>query len=178
MAQLFSTLSYQLANNGNPADALLLARSAVKGVKEATPLVETLLLERVAWASAKAQDGESALRALDAVDDAYERRSPGIPESEWVYWLNRAEIDVMAGRVLIELREPGKAEPLLSGAVADYPEEHSREVALYLTWLAESYERAGALDAARQTLGRVREFASRMPSARTDDRVRHVEALV
>ncbi len=178
VAQLFSTLSYQLANNGNPADALLLARSAVKGAEQATPVVRALLLERVAWASAKARDRESALQALDAVDDSYESRSAGIPEPEWVYWLNRAEIDVMAGRCLIEISEPARAEPLLTAAVATYPREHSREVALYLTWLAESYARTGDLDAARQTLSRVRDYASRMPSTRTDDRVRLVEALV
>jgi hypothetical protein len=52
-AQLFSTLSYQLANIGHSDDALLLARTAVKGAAEATPLVRALLLERVArtWQS-------------------------------------------------------------------------------------------------------------------------------
>jgi hypothetical protein len=178
VAQLFSTLSYQVANHGDPRDALLLARTAVKGAAGASPLVRALLLERMAWASAKARDPESAFRALDAVDEAYERRSPDVPEPEWVYWLNRAEIDVMAGRVLIELNEPDRAEPLLSTAVAGYPQEHSREVALYLTWLAESYARTGDVDAARQTLGRVRDYASRMPSARTDDRLKTVAALV
>lgn len=41
-------------------------------------------------------------RALDAVDDAYDQRSPDICEPEWVYWLNRTEIDVMAARCHIE----------------------------------------------------------------------------
>lgn len=177
-AQLFSTLSYQIANVGNPRDAALLARTAVKGAHGATPVVRALLLERVAWASAKAGDVEGTRRALDQVDDAYENRSPGIEEPEWVYWLNRSEIDVMAGRCLIEIGDPGKAEPLLSKAVASYPVGHSREVALYLSWLAESYARTGNLDAARQTLSRVKDYASRMPSTRTDDRLRLVEALV
>jgi hypothetical protein len=46
--QLLSSLSYQMANIGNPADAALLARSAVKGARNATPIVRALLLERVA----------------------------------------------------------------------------------------------------------------------------------
>lgn len=177
-AQLFSTLSYQIANVGDPRDAALLARTAVKGAHGATPVVRALLLERVAWASAKSGDSEATRRTLDAVDDTYEQRSPGIEEPEWVYWLNRSEIDVMAGRCLIEIGDPGKAEPLLSKAVASYPVEHSREVALYLSWLAESYARTGNLDAARQTLSRVKDHASRMPSTRTDDRLRLVESLV
>jgi hypothetical protein len=81
----------------------------------------------------------------------------------------------MAGRCVIELGSPGRAEPLLSGAVATYPEEHPREVALYLSWLAESYARTGELDAARATLERAKGFASRMPSTRTDDRFKAVE---
>jgi transcriptional regulator with XRE-family HTH domain len=178
VAQLFSTLSYQIANVGNPVDALLLARTAVRGADGATPVVRALLVERVAWASAKSRDRESTIRALDAVDDAYENRSPDIPEPEWVYWLNRAEIDVMAGRCLIELSEPAKAEPLLAAAVATYPEEHAREVALYLSWLAEAYARTGDLDAARQTLSRMTDYAARMSSARTDERLRVVEALM
>ena len=79
---------------------------------------------------------------------------------------------------MIELGDPGKAAPLLSVAVAGYPEEHSREVALYLSWLAESYAQVGALDAARDTLSRARAFASRMPSARTDDRFSLLESLL
>jgi hypothetical protein len=84
----------------------------------------------------------------------------------------------MAGRCLVEIGEPDRAGPLLSAAVATYPREHSREVALYLSWLAESYARTGDIDAPRQTLSRIAEYASRMPSARTEDRVRLVEALV
>jgi hypothetical protein len=70
--QLLSSLSYQLANVGNPADAALLARSAVKGAGTATPVVRALLLERLAWASARARDGEAVRRALDEVDDSCE----------------------------------------------------------------------------------------------------------
>ncbi|WP_238412464.1 helix-turn-helix domain-containing protein [Saccharothrix deserti] len=177
-AQLFSSLSYQIANVADPRDALLLARTAVTGARRATPVVRTLLLERVAWASAKTKDRDGTLCALDAVDDTYEQRSTGIEEPEWVYWLNRAEIDVMAGRCMIQLGAPDKAEPLLSGAVATYPEGHSREVALYLSWLAESYARTGALDAATATLERARGYAARMPSTRTDDRFDAVEKLL
>lgn len=175
-AQLLSSLSYQIANVGNPADAALLARTAVQGAQEATPVVRTLFLERVAWASAKTGNAEATWRALDQVDDTYERR--GVCEPEWVYWLNRAEIDVMAGRCMIELGQPREAEPLLSAAIASYPHEHAREVALYRSWLAESYARAGDLDAAREALDSAKQYGSEMPSARSDTRFEAVERLL
>jgi hypothetical protein len=174
--QLLSSLSYQMANVGNPADAALLARSAVKGAANATPVARALLLERVAWASARAR--EAARRALDAVDDSYASRSPGIGEPEWVYWLDRHEIDVMAGRCMIELGDPVAAAPLLSNAINAYAPDHAREVALYRTWLAESYARAGVLDAARHVLGKARSAARTMTSARLDRRVDEVARLL
>ncbi len=175
-AQLLSSLSYQQANVGNPAEAALLARTAVMGAQEATPLVRALFLERVAWASAKTGDAEATWRTLDSVDAAYEGR--GADEPAWVYWLNRAEIDVMAGRCLIELGSPAQAEPLLSSAIANYPADHAREVALYSSWLAESHARTGDLDAAREALARARAYGSTMPSARTDARLDAVEHLL
>ncbi len=176
--QLLSSLSYQAANVADPADAALLARSAVTGAKAATPTVRALLLERVAWASARARDRDAARRALDAVDDAYSDRSPGIEEPEWVYWLDRKEIDVMAGRCLIELGDPMSAEPLLTTAIAGYTPEHAREIALYRTWLAESYARAGMLDAAQNTISRARTAANKVHSARLERRVLEIERLL
>lgn len=175
-AQLLSSLSYQIATIGDPRDAALIARTAAMGAHAATPAVRALLLERVAWASAKARDAEATWRALDEVDDAFEER--GVDEPEWVYWLNRCEIDVMAGRCMIELGRPGEAEPLLSAAIESYPPEHAREVALYLSWLAESHARAGDLDAARYALARAQSYAVSMPSARVDQRLQVVQQLL
>jgi transcriptional regulator with XRE-family HTH domain len=177
-AQLLSSLSYQTANVGNPMDAALLARSAAKGADHAPPVVRSLLLERVAWASARSRDVENARRALDAVDDSYDRRSPGTEEPEWVYWLDRSEIDVMRGRCLIELGQPASAEPLLTRAIDGYDLSHTREVALYRTWLAESYARAGLLDAGRSTIKLARKAARSVNSARLDRRILDVETLV
>jgi hypothetical protein len=176
--QLLSSLSYQIANVGDPADAALLARSAIKGASGATPVVRALLLERVAWASARARDQDGTRRALDAVYDSYEQRCAGVEEPEWVYWLDRKEIDVMAGRCLIELGDPLTAEPLLSGAIAAYKPEHAREVALYRTWLAESYAHAGVFDAARDTISRAQKTARGVNSARLDRRIGDVELLL
>jgi hypothetical protein len=60
-----------------------------------------------------------------------------------VYWLNRDEINVMAGRCYTELCQPKRAEPLLRDALDRYNEELVRETSLYSSWLAESYVHAG-----------------------------------
>jgi transcriptional regulator with XRE-family HTH domain len=176
-AQLLSSLSYQMANVGKPHDAALLARSAVKGSGDTSPLVRALLLERVAWASARSRDYSGARRALAAVDDAYEDRSSGVVEPEWVYWLDRSEIDVMAARCLIELGSPHTAAPLLARAIDSYDVNHAREVALYLSWLAEAYVRAGILDAAHDAFTRVRRIARGVNSARLDLRINQIKTL-
>jgi hypothetical protein len=179
VGQLLSSLSYQTANIGDPVDAALLARSAVKGTNgTTTPVVRALLLERLAWTLARTRDHDGTRRALDAADDAYDQRSEGTEEPEWVYWLDRKEIDVMAGRCLIELGDPMAAEPLLSGAIATYTPEHAREVALYQTWLAESYARASVFDAARDTISRARKTARGVHSTRLDLRIGTVENLL
>jgi transcriptional regulator with XRE-family HTH domain len=178
VGQLFSSLAYQMANVGDPADAQLLAKSAVTGAREASPVVRTLLLERLAWASARARDRDPARRALDEVDIAYDQRTVDLPEPEWVYWMSRDEIDVMAGRCLIELGDPVAAAPLLAAAIDRYDHTHAREVALYRTWLAESCARAGELDAARATLTEAGADSSDVNSTRLARRMGEVELLV
>lgn len=76
------------------------------------PPTQAVLLERVAWAHARAGELTQTERALDAVDRAFERRRPE-EDPRWVYWLDRDDIDVMAGRCYTELRRHAEAEPLL-----------------------------------------------------------------
>jgi len=172
--QLLSSLSYQIANIGKPDDALLIARSAVTGAAHAPPVVRVLLLERLAWAAARVHDADATRRVLDAVDDTFDERRDTTVEPEWVYWLNRAEIDIMAARCLIELGMPAAAEPLLTRALGSYNPAHAREVALYQTWLAEGHARSGDLDAARAILDR----AAVADSVRVQRRVAAVTHLV
>jgi hypothetical protein len=129
----------------------------------------------MAWASARSRDDGGTRRALDAVDNAYEERSPGVVEPEWVYWLVRTEIDVMAGRCMIELGNPAAAEPLLTNAIMSYPTDHTREVALHLSWLAEAYARVDTFDAARDALDQASRTAREINSARLDLRIRPSE---
>ncbi|MEU2039347.1 helix-turn-helix domain-containing protein [Nocardia niwae] len=177
-AQLLSSLSYQIANIGNPSEATLLARTAVKGATGAPPLVRSLLTDRLAWAFARSRDHEGTERALDAVDESYDLRSSDIPEPEWVYWVDRTEIDVMAGRCFVELGEPAKASPLLSRAIGQLSADRVREVALYRTWLAESYLKKRELDAARATIRQAQTAAATAHSARLDRRIAEVRGML
>ena len=126
-ANIISTLSYQLANTGNPRQAALLARTAYAGARHsATATTKALLLERVAWADAKSGDLVSCERALGQVEENFDHAKPE-DDPDWVYWLNREEIDVMAGRCFTELKQPARAEPLLRTATSGYDNALVRE---------------------------------------------------
>jgi transcriptional regulator with XRE-family HTH domain len=177
-ANLLSSLSYQVANEGDARRAVMLARSACSGAaREATPLMRALLSERSAWAYARLPGGQGSgecERALGAADDAYADHGPGMAEPPSVYWLDRGEMDVMAGRCYTELFRPLKAEPLLVSVLARYDDAHAREKALYQTWLAETYLRARELDQAAAAATSALDLSLRVHSARSRSRVRHV----
>jgi tetratricopeptide (TPR) repeat protein len=177
-ANIISTLSYQLANTGNPRQAALLARTAYAGGRrDATATTRALLLERVAWADAKSGDLASCERTLGLVEENFSHANPE-NDPDWVYWVSREEVDVMAGRCYTELQRPAKAEPLLRDAISGYDDTHIRENALYLSWLAEDYILLGDIDAAVETSTRVLDLKSRADSARTDERLRHLAKLL
>ena len=177
-ANVISTLSYQLANTGNPRQAALLARTAYAGARHsASATTKALLLERVAWADAKSGDLVSCERALGQVENNFNHAKPE-DDPDWVYWLNREEIDVMAGRCFTELKQPARAEPLLRKATSGYDNALIRENSLYLSWLAEDYILLNEIDVSAEVATRVLELGSRANSARTDDRLRHLAALL
>jgi transcriptional regulator with XRE-family HTH domain len=177
-ANIISTLSYQLANTGNPRQAGLLARTAYAGTRhEASATTKALLLERVAWADAKSGDLASCERAMGLVEDNFSQAKPA-DDPDWVYWLSKEEIDVMAGRCFTELKQPARAEPLLRNATSGYDNTRIRENSLYLSWLAEDYILLNEIDRASEIATQVWELGSRADSERTDERVRHLARLL
>jgi tetratricopeptide (TPR) repeat protein len=177
-ANVLSTYSYQVANNANPNDAVVLARTAYRGgERNATPITRTLLLERVAWASAKTGDLRSCERALGEVEDIFSA-GPRDNDPDWVYWMNREEVDVMAGRCYTELGKPGKAVALLTDAIGNYDQTLIRENALYLSWLAEDFVQLHDLDQASDLGIHMAQLVSRTKSARAKNRLDHVAALL
>jgi transcriptional regulator with XRE-family HTH domain len=171
-ANLVSLLSYLYANADNPYEAVLLAHTAATGTARRGPATaRTLLAERVAWAHARAGELRQAERALGEADHAFEDRRPE-DEPSWAYWLDRDEIDVMAGRCYTELGQPHRAEPLLRSVLGRYDERRAREVALYVSWLAQGYVQAGELEEAARQAVRALLAAASMNTARGNERVR------
>ncbi|GLL07228.1 helix-turn-helix domain-containing protein [Dactylosporangium matsuzakiense] len=170
-ANNLSSLSYQVANVGDPQDAVLLARSAVCGANgQATATTRALLLERLAWAQAKAGDGNACDRTLVAVERELEHRQPD-DDPVWVYWLSDAEVEIMAGRCWTELQRPLRAVPILERATAGYGADIARETALYLTWLAEALVQAREVDQAADAALRALRLAMVARSVRATERV-------
>jgi transcriptional regulator with XRE-family HTH domain/tetratricopeptide (TPR) repeat protein len=170
-ANLVSTLAYQVANLGDPHEAVLLARSAASGARgRASATTRALLQERVAWAHARAGELRHTERALSAVEVDYEQRRPA-DDPEWVYWLDEDEITVMAGRCYVELGQPDRAIPLLTGVLERYDERQTRESALYTSWLAEAHVQAGDIEHAAGLAERTLDLSSSTSSSRGDDRV-------
>jgi hypothetical protein len=134
-------------------------------------------LERVSWADAKSGDLVRCERALGQVEDNYNHAKPD-DDPDWVYWLNREEIDVMARRCFTELKQPARAEPLLRSATSAYGNALIRENSLYLSWLAEDYILLNDIELAADVATRVLELGSRANSARTDERLRHLARLL
>jgi tetratricopeptide (TPR) repeat protein len=177
-ANLLSQLAYQVANVGDPREAVLLASTAYKGAEQtATPAARAMLLERVAWANAKFGDAQATKKTLDAVDDAF---ASSKPESEpaWTYWFDRKEIDIMAGRCLTQLKQPERAIELLTRAVNTYDSTRVRELALYLSWLAEAHVYADNIEEAATDASRALQLSARSTSARSAERVRVVRKLI
>jgi transcriptional regulator with XRE-family HTH domain len=176
-AYIISTFSYQLANTANPRQAALLARNSYAGVRRnATATTKALLLERAAWADARSGDLKSCERTLGMVEANFGNASDEDPD--WVYWLNREEVDVMAGRCYTELSQPAKAEPLLRSAMSGYDNSRIRENSLYLSWLAEDYILLGEIDSACSVATQILDLKSRANSARTEQRLRHLARLL
>jgi len=173
-ANIISTFSYQVANTGNPNEAVVLARTAYQGgQRDATPITRALLLERVAWSAARSGDLRDCERTLGRVDESFSAGSRD-DDPDWVYWLNREEIDVMAGRCYTELGKPDRAEPLLANAIARYDQALVRENSLYLSWLAEDYVQLGEIEQAADIAARMAALAARTNSARTDTRLHYI----
>jgi transcriptional regulator with XRE-family HTH domain len=177
-ANVISTFSYQLANTGNPRQAALLARTAYAGARHSTTATtKALLLERVAWADARSGDTASCERMLGLVETSFDQAKPG-DDPDWVYWLNREEVNVMAGRCYTELKRPDRAKPLLLDAISVYDDARIRENTLYLSWLAEDHILLGEIDAASAISTQILDLKSRANSARTDERLRHLARLL
>lgn len=139
----------------------------------ATPKVNALLLERKAWAHATAHEPQEVDRALSLAREALQVRDDR-PDPDWVFWVNEAEIDIMAGRCWTELRRPLRAVPVLERVLSGFDDTHARDKALYLTWLATSYLHAHEVEQAAATLAHAVDLAAGVSSVRPAIRIQAV----
>jgi tetratricopeptide (TPR) repeat protein len=173
VANLAGSLAYQHANTGREHEAFDLARTAQHEAETAHPLVQALALDRVAWAATKMGDAQTAIRALGDAHEAIARPALDNPP-DWAYWVSDDELGVMDARVYTELRRPLRAVPLLTKILDRYDATHTRELALYLSWLAVALTDANEPEEAAKTASRMLDLAQDFPSERTAERGRVV----
>lgn len=170
------SLAYQFSNTGRESEGLTLAQVALHDAgADAPPKARALYLDRVAWAQTKVggvDNGQAAMRALGEAGQALSEDSAGTESPAWLYWVDAGELRVMESRVFTELRRPLRAVPLLRDVLSEYDATHTREMALYLSWLAVALADANEPEESAEVAERVITLASDIPSERTAERVR------
>jgi DNA-binding XRE family transcriptional regulator len=169
-ATALSELSYLTASSDRPGESVDMARASLANAGSGVlPVVRVVLADRLAWACARTGDASGVDRAIGITEDAHDRRDDiAEEEPDTVYWINRDESAIMAGRCWAELRAPSRAVPILEHLTAPYDDTHAREMALYCGWLAGSYVDAGDVEAATASARRAVGLSHRTASPRTD----------
>ncbi|MGW3398748.1 helix-turn-helix domain-containing protein [Streptomyces hydrogenans] len=148
------------------------AEESCATITDSTPAtVRALLHERLAWACAVDQQPAGTERALQAARKALTEAPEGEPQPHWSAWVDHQELDIMTGRCWTELQRPLRAVPVLSSALAAFPDTHARDKALYLSWLAEAYVTAGEIEQAATTVSRALELSQDVASTRPRQRI-------
>lgn len=175
VGNLAGSLAYQYSNTGQEREGLLLSRAALEQAGEdAPPKARALYLDRVAWAHTKANEAQPAMRALGEASAALAEESEARESPQYLYWVEAGELQVMESRVYTELKRPLRAVPLLREVLARYDATHTRELALYLSWLAVALADANEPEEAAATAQRVITLSADVASERTAERVKVV----
>ncbi|GAA3723434.1 hypothetical protein GCM10022225_00360 [Plantactinospora mayteni] len=162
-------LAYQELALGQAATATI-AAAYDTAAESATPVVRALLHMRGAWVHAVNGHADDTERHLDlgtaCLTEHHDR-----PEPDWVYWVDRREADIMAGRCWAVLRRPMRAIPILEAALGCYEDTHAREKALYLSWLADAYLDANEVEQGCATAARAVRLSAGVGSTRPGQRI-------
>ncbi|MFI2351964.1 helix-turn-helix domain-containing protein [Streptomyces sp. NPDC019443] len=175
VGNLAGSLAYQYSNTGNVKEGLTLAQAALEAAGDDTPpRARALYLDRIAWAHTQANEAQPAIRALGEASAALANDSAVRESPQYLYWVDAGELQVMESRVYTELKKPLRAVPLLREVLARYDATHTRELALYLSWLAVALADANEPEEAAATAQRVISLSADVASERTAERVRVV----
>ncbi len=168
-----SLLSYQLIDRAESGvDA---AEQSATAAGQAAPGVRALMWERVAFAHAHAGDRRETEQALEEARRALDETGRE-PDPDWTAWADEQEFRLISGRCWAELREPGRAVPLLESVFAQLPAAQTRNLAVYSTHLAGAYLDGDQVELAAQVLVRALDLAADVASVRPARRVAEVAA--
>lgn len=166
-ANLVGSLAYHETNAGSRETGTVLASAALgEAGDDAPPRAKALFWDRLAWTYAKTDQTSSAIRALGEASEAL-ARGGSEDEPAYLYWVDESELRIMEARVYVELRRPLRAVPILTEVLGRYDSTHTRELALYLSWLAVALADANEPEEAAHTTRRMLELSANMPSERT-----------
>jgi len=98
----------------------------------------------------------------------------GEEEPDYLYWVDANELQFMEARAYTELRRLLRAVPLWTEVLGRYDATHTRELALYLSWLAVALADANEPEEAAHAARRVLDLEADVASDRTAQRVRGV----
>ncbi|MHA6620329.1 hypothetical protein [Pseudonocardia sp. DLS-67] len=142
--------AYQLIGLGQPARTVSEKSVHAADQPDVDPGVRALLYSRAAWTFALDGDANATARCLGQAEDALALADDRRPD--YAAWIDETELAIMTGRCWSELRRPLRAVPVLETALARYSDAHSRDKALYSSWLADSYIDAGEIEQATEVV--------------------------
>ncbi|MFF2023339.1 XRE family transcriptional regulator [Streptomyces sp. NPDC058171] len=167
-----NSLAFLTYNASDRRTAVAFAEDSCRAITDRTPSsVRALLFERLAWAYATSERPAGAESALAAARKALDDAQDGEPQPGWAAWVDNTELDIMTGRCWAELRRPLRAVPTLTTALARFPDDHARDKALYLSWLADSYLTAGEIEQAAATTKLALDLSTGSSSVRPRQRI-------
>lgn len=150
-AYAMSFLAVQHYTVGDPRDAVRLLTFAEESLAgQSTPRMRAMLAARKARALSKTGDRAGVTRALHHARDLLDR-GPHDDDPPVLYWVTRAEIEMIAGSSALDLGDPIAALHFFTAAAdADYPgdQQFPRSHAIYLARAAEAHLASHDLDAA------------------------------
>ncbi|NRQ33949.1 transcriptional regulator [Nonomuraea sp. NN258] len=136
---------------GDPRDAVALVEAARAQTKrKATPRFRAMLAARAARSYSKAGDRRACARALDDARDLLDA-GPHDDDPSYLYWVDRGEVEMIAGSSALELGDHREALRGFDAAIdANYAgdEQYPRTHAIYLARAADAHLALGDFDQA------------------------------
>jgi hypothetical protein len=175
-ANILGFMSIQAARSPKPADAVVLAESALKAERELTPAVAASLHGRLALGAARAGDEQTWRRAQDRAFELLARSVPA-EEPPWIYWFTEADASGMADQSLIALGRPAEAEPYLRRTLSLIDPAFVRDRAGWLCHLATARIAMGAVEQACATANEAATLIRRLDSPHDRSRLKEFRSV-